>query len=236
MPAWYVAGSSRVWVIIVHGYGTTREEGIRPMPVLRRLGFPILDISYRNDSGSPLSPDHLYHLGATEWKDLQAAVRYALSRGAKGVILYGYSMGGGIVEDFMHHSSNSIKVRAVVLDSPALDWYSILDLAAEQRDLPLPFASLVEKVVAWRLGMSSLDAVDQSKQTSGPTPPVLVFHGLDDTTVPITSSDTWVHHYPGTAVYYRVPRADHTQSWNVNPSSYDAKLEAFLKRWGGTQS
>ena len=63
--AWYVRLSGRSartpWVILVHGRGATREECLRAVPALHRLGLTCLVISYPNDSGHhalarPLSP------------------------------------------------------------------------------------------------------------------------------------------------------------------------------------
>jgi hypothetical protein len=53
---------------------------------LRSWAFPALIPSYRNDPGAPGSPDGLYHLGDTEWADLEAAVDHALAAGATDVV------------------------------------------------------------------------------------------------------------------------------------------------------
>ena len=230
MPAWYLAGYRSTWVIEVHGYNSSRLEGLRVAPALTKLGLPVLDLSYRNDAGAPPSPDGLYHLGATEWQDVEAGVRYALAHGAHDVILYGWSMGGGTVESFLHRSAYAPRVRAVVLDAPALDWNAVLDLQGRERHLPGLLIAVAKRIVAARLGMSSLAPIDQVRVAGSLTTPTLLFHGAEDTVVPIGSSDAFARARPDLVTYHRVSGADHTQAWNVDPRAYTAALTTFLTR------
>jgi uncharacterized protein len=48
--------------------------------------------------------------GLTEWRDLAAAAQYALARGARRLLLVGYSMGGAIVVSFLEHSPLAARV------------------------------------------------------------------------------------------------------------------------------
>jgi uncharacterized protein len=230
LPAWYLPNRCHIWALLVHGYKASRTDPLRPANTLTGLGFPVLDLSYRNDPGAPPSPDHLYHLGATEWQDVQAGVRYALAHGAHGVILYGFSMGGGVVESFLHRSTYAWSVRAVVLDAPALDWGAVLDLAASQRHVPGLITALTKQVVAWRLGMFNLDAINQLHDEAKLQAPTLVFHGRDDTLVPIGPSIEFARARPDLVTFFPVPAAAHTESWNVDPVRYAARLRAFLER------
>jgi uncharacterized protein len=230
MPAWYLPGRRQIWVVFVHGYNSDRTEALRPLPTLVHLGFPVLDITYRNDVGAPPSPDHLYHLGATEWLDVQAGVRYALAHGARGIVLYGYSMGGGAVESFLHRSLYAGRVRAVVLDSPALDWSSVLDLQAGKRHLPGLLTELAKRVIAFRLGLNSLDSINQVKAAAGLKAPTLLFHGTSDTEVPFSSSAALARARPDIVTFVPVAGAEHTESWNLNPGAYTARLKAFIVR------
>jgi len=58
--------------------------------------------------------------------------------------------------------------------------------------------------------------------------PVLIFHGIDATVVPIEDSDEFARELGKMVTYYRVPRADHTQEWNVDPQLYEQRLRPFL--------
>ncbi len=235
MPAWRVDGGP-TWAIFVHGIDGTPEAGLRILPTLRRAGLTTLLIRYRNDPGAPRSPDGLHHLGLTEWRDLQAAARYALSHGARRLILVGESMGGALVTQFMERSRLARHVTGLVLDAPALSWKPILELNATERGLPAFAAEPVEWVVGLRIDVdwNRLDALDH---TNDLRLPILLFHGTEDTVVPIETSETLARKLPRYVTFHRVPRAGHVESWNVNPRLYDTRLRAFLGRLrnvGGT--
>jgi len=231
MPAWLIPGRSHIWAIVVHGINGDREDDLRVVPALHRAGLPALLITYREDLGAPRSPDGLHHMGLTEWLDLQAAARYALSRGAGRLVLIGYSMGGAIVTQFIERSALARRVAGIVLDSPALDWKSILSFNANEMGLPSFAAIPVEWMIGARIdaNWSSLDAL---RHTADFRLPILLFHGTDDKLVPISTSDAFAKDLPGWVTYYRVPKAGHVESWNVDPALYGQRLTAFLARIG----
>jgi dienelactone hydrolase len=235
-PAWLVDGRRDTWVILVHGYNAARAETLRTLAVVAAQGYPALAIGYRNDPGAPASPDHLRHWGATEWRDLEAATRYALGRGAAGVVLAGYSMGGAVVASFLLESPLASTVRGVVLDAPALDLGEVIDHGASDRDLPLlgtpvpPALTEVAKGIAglrYHLDWGQLDYVDRAARLAAP---VLVFHQRGDPTVPVAISEHLAAVRPDLVTFERFGGAGHVQSWNVDRPRYERALRAFLAR------
>jgi alpha-beta hydrolase superfamily lysophospholipase len=231
LPAWFVAGPRATWVLMVHGYNATREQGLCVLPLIHSLGFPVLNSSYRNDPGAPASPDRLYHLGDTEWQDVEAMVRYAREHGAADLILYGWSMGGCMVETFLQRSPEAGSVRGVILDSPILDWHAAtIRLMHETLHFPVWFLHFVEWVVARRgVDFSALKSLPPS---SGRIPPTLLFHGTADTLAPVSVSDAFARAYPELVTYQRIVGSDHVQTWNAAPQVYEEALQTFLTRIG----
>ncbi len=232
MPAWQIPpakGPGHTWAIVVHGHNDDRENGLRIAPALHRLDLTSLLISYRNDLGAPKSPDGLYHLGETEWRDLAAAVHYALDAGAKRIVLIGYSMGGVVITQFMQRSPLAGRITALVLDAPVLDWKSIFEFNAEQMSLPSFLALPVEWTIDARItpDWTSLNALDHPEAFHLP---ILLFHTTEDQLVPIRDSKAFAEELPRWVTYYRVPSVGHTESWNLNPSLYDRRLHRFLDK------
>src|SRR5690606_16238222 len=135
----------------VHGIDGLRQSALRPLPTIVDAGLPTLIISYRNDADAPPSPNGLFALGETEWQDLESAAQYALSRGATEFVLYGDSMGGSIVTQFMHQSEHADKVVGMVLDAPVLNWSGVLQNQADRLYLGA-FSGLLKLAVQWRGG------------------------------------------------------------------------------------
>jgi len=234
MPAWLVPAAPgappatrKTWAIVVHGHNDNRQNDLRIAPTLRRTGLTSLLISYRNDLGAPESPDGLYHLGETEWLDLQAAVRYALAHGAQRVVLVGYSMGGALVTQFMQRSRLSRDVSALVLDAPVLNWRSLIEFNAEQIGLPGSLGMPVEWMIDARAN-PNWDSLDALAHPEDFHLPILLFHSTEDELVPISTSDDFAAELPRWVTYYRVPVVGHTESWNLNPRLYDRRLRGFL--------
>jgi alpha-beta hydrolase superfamily lysophospholipase len=234
MPAWLIPPARHganaapgTWALVVHGHNDSRLAGLRIAPDLRRAGITSLLISYRNDLGAPKSPDGLYHLGETEWQDLGAAARYALQHGARHLILAGYSMGGALITQFMQRSPLAPHVSAIVLDAPVLNWKSVIEFNSEQMGLPGALGLPVEWAIGARID-PDWDSLDALEHPGDLHVPILLFHGIDDTVVPIADSDQFAEELGKRVTYYRVPKADHTQEWNVDPRLYERRLRRFL--------
>jgi hypothetical protein len=233
LPAWRIDSprASGTWAIFVHGLNGTREAALRVAPTLRRAGLTTLAITYRNDEGAPPAPDGKHHLGLTEWRDLEAAARYALEHGTRQLVLIGYSMGGAIVTQFAQHSELADRVAGLVLDSPALSWKPILRLGATEVGFPAWTAVPVRWAISLRIDVD-WDRLDALQHTDDLRLPTLLFHGTEDSVVPISTSEEYARALPEDVTYYHVPRAGHVGNWNVDPRAYERRLRAFLASLG----
>ena len=234
-PAWFIEGSDPTWVVLVHGNGLTRRDVLKPLPAVVAAGHPALVITYRNHPLAPADPSGRLQYGLTEWEDLEAAVQYAVDEGAADVVLVGYSMGAGIVANFLYESSLADRVKGVVLDSPMLDFGASVDLGASNRSLPVvglpipPTLTAMAKLIAslrYDLDFGQLDYVDRVDEI---VVPILLFHGVEDDLVPVAISDEVADALPGLVEYHRVESAKHLEAWNVDRALYEKALGEFLR-------
>jgi alpha-beta hydrolase superfamily lysophospholipase len=217
-------------VVLVHGRGGTLREALRILPALHERGHPALVISYRNDEGAPPSPDGHYHLGDTEWADLEAAVAFVRARGADRLVLMGWSMGAAIIGAFLDRSPAAALVDAVVWDAPLVDWRATLRQQARNRRLPPQLSPLAGAVTERRIGID-FDRFDLRRRPPAVRPPTLVVHSTADTAVPPSSSRALVAAAPGLDWPMRlveVPDVEHTAAWNADPAAYERTVTGFL--------
>jgi hypothetical protein len=230
-PAWFVPGGDSTWVVYVHGRGANRAEGLRTLGVLAGRGLPGLLVTYRNDAGAPAAPDGLYHLGLTEWQDLEAAIRYATAHGAREVVLAGYSMGGQIVLQLMERSALAAHVGAIVLESPTLDWNATVACRARAMHVP-GLATWLGKQTATLRASLDWDRLDRTAHVAGLTVPILIFHGLDDTFAPESVSEAFARALPGNATLVRIRGGNHVEAWNTDRAAYAETLDRWLSAHG----
>lgn len=107
----------------------------------------------------------------------------------------------------------------------------MIDLQADERGLPGLLATTTEWAVSLRIGFD-WSAFDQIARAREFRVPILLFHGTEDTTAPISSSDAFARALPRLVTYYRVRGAGHVEAWNVDPQLYERRVRAFLAGLG----
>ncbi|MFD3522095.1 alpha/beta hydrolase [Streptomyces sp. NPDC058653] len=227
LPGWFVPGSRETWVITAHGLGATPEHPMNVMEFLVEQHFPILNLFYRGDKGAPHSPDGLGHLGDTEWRDLDAAMRYALRGGAENVILYGWSVGATMALHAAAKSGQRDRIKGLVLDSPVLDWEATLRALATARRTPGPLLPLAVRAAQGRTGLRGgrLSVVSDPAELHVPT---LIVHGPDDALAPWYPSRELAARRTDLVTLHTVSDAPHGAMWNADPLGYEETLRRFL--------
>ena len=226
-PAWFIDGDEDTWVVIVHGRNASPEEALRVIPALFETGMPLLVINYRNDPDLPSSEDGYHRYGVTEWEDLEESIRYAINNGAKDVVLFGYSMGGAIVANFMYQSSLSDRVAAVILDSPMLHLSRTIDWGGQQLGYPqftLNYAKF-GAMVRFDVDYSATDYLTRSGELKVP---IFLIHGGEDATIPFSISEDFARERSDIVTPYFIEGADHVLAWNLDPKAYEKVLTDFL--------
>ncbi|MYX36201.1 MULTISPECIES: alpha/beta fold hydrolase [unclassified Streptomyces] len=227
LPAWFVPGARDTWVVLAHGLGTSRELGMNLMAFLAKLRLPVLAFSYRNDAGAPPSWDGIGHLGDSEWRDLDAAMRYAVRHGARRLVLHGWSTGATMALRATSHSPLRALVSGMVLDSPVLDWQDTVRAAAAARGAPRALLPLGVRATEGRTGLHA-ERIAEAAHPERLDVPALVFHGPDDTLAPWGPSRQLARQRPDLVTLHAVSGASHAAMWNANPSTYEEALRRFL--------
>lgn len=226
------------WAIMVHGRGGTRQEGLRALHAVRELGMSSLLISYRNDGLAPSAPDGRYGLGSTEWRDVEAAISFALDQGAREVVLFGWSMGGAICLQTADLSRYRHVIRAMVLDAPVISWVNVLAHHAQLNRIPSSVGRYGQLMLGHRLGrrltglaapvdLKVMDWVARAVELRTPT---LIVHSVDDEYVPCGPSAALAQKNPDMVTFEPFSRARHTKEWNVDPERWERVVATWLRR------
>ncbi|HEU5223025.1 MAG TPA: alpha/beta fold hydrolase [Candidatus Lumbricidophila sp.] len=239
-PAW-LFGDARAdtWGIHIHGIRADRNHALRTVPVATQAGLASLVVSYRGDGDAPDVRKGTASLGSAEWIDVDAAVQYAVSRGAKRIVLFGWSMGASIALLVAERSELRSKIAGLVLIAPATDWRSIVDSGVKQKRLPGFVASLAKlmlsnpalsKVAGLEVPVD-LDALDWVSEPSRGRlkVPTLVIHSSGDSNVPFTLTERFIEAQGTFATLFESATAEHALEYNVDPAAFDARVLERLR-------
>lgn len=238
-PAWLIPGSrSDVWTVHIHGLGGRRAACLRSVPVFHTLGHTQLVVSYSGDRDAPPLKDGRHHFGLDEWRDVDAALRFAVANGARAVILSAWSMGATIALQLLEHSELRHVLAGVVLTAPVLDWRPTLMEQGRAAGLP----AIITRIGLWVLespllhrfaGLShqlNLSSASWFLARSRERPPILILHSPADPMAPFALSERWAAE--NSADLTAVDAPGHTLEW----SSQRKLCEDAVLKWIGLNS
>ncbi|MGF6823379.1 pimeloyl-ACP methyl ester carboxylesterase [Microbacterium sp. ZKA21] len=248
-PAWLFpaapdAPASDLWVIQIHGRGGNRAECLRAVPIFHSLGMANLVVSYRNDGEAPRTKGGAYALGASEWRDVDSAIAYALRHGARRVLLMGWSMGGAIALQTVVSSGHRSAVVGLVLESPVIDWRSVLRFQAREQGVRDPLPELAMTVlsspVTARWGGAdeaiSFDRLDMLARAEELDIPILILHSDDDGFVPADASHALAEARPDIVTMPHFTGARHTKLWNYDQTGWTGAITEWVGAQGFSAS
>lgn len=241
-PAWIFPAPDDVdpgrWVIQVHGWGASRQEGLRAVRTFRDAGFTSLLASYRNDGDAPESADRRYGLGGTEWRDIEAAIEYAVEHGARSIVLMGWSMGGAVVLQTITRSRSQAleHVTGIVLESPVIDWVDTLEYQGNLLRLPDVMTRGALRLIEseWSgpitgqsapIDLRSMDFVARASELSLP---MLILHSDADAFVPATGSRALAAARSDIVTLVPFDVALHTKLWNYDEAKWTSAISGWL--------
>ncbi|NWL29127.1 hypothetical protein DM794_19020 [Paenarthrobacter ureafaciens] len=225
------------WAIHIHGMGGRRAGCLRGIPVARRLGLTSLVVSFRNDGDAPPSSDKRYRLGETEWRDVEAAINYAVAEGAERIVIFGWSLGAALALQAAALSAHAPRIVGMVLDAPVFDWRSTLRANAKAAGLPRPlvqlgFAILQSKALRWVTGLAEpihLDALDWLARAAELQKPILILHGRNDDTTPFEVSKMAATMRSDLVSLVEFESVGHSLEWNFDPDKWEHSVENWFR-------
>lgn len=232
-----VAAPSAPWAIHVHGRGVTRTECLRAVPVFHEAGYSSLLVSYRNDGEAPGTADNRYYLGDAEWRDVEAAIEFALHHGATEIVLVGWSMGGATVLQAATRSKHPEKIRGIMLESPVIDWVNVLNFQGALLRAPgfVRRGALTLISSSWGgyltgqndpIDLARLDFVRRAGELRWP---ILLLHSDDDGYVPADGSRALARLRPDIVTFERFITARHTKLWNYDSERWNSAVGSWLE-------
>ncbi|AKG37394.1 alpha/beta hydrolase [Paenibacillus durus] len=230
IQGWYIPSkNSTKTIVFSHGYGANREESWVPMYDLahfaHRLNFNVIMFDY--GFASPSNKD-VATGGKKESRELLGAIQLAKQRGAKEIVVWGFSMGAGTA---LQTGLVTKDVDAMILDSTfLLEPDTLYHNIRQNIDLPRHPSLEIMELLFPVLNGTGLNQIPYTQVKTEDYPfPILFMHGTQDDKAPYPIaeklaanqtnpySDSWI-----------VEGAHHELLFREHPREYLRRVSAFL--------
>jgi len=227
LAGWFIPGSGRATVMLVHGYKDQRGIMLGVAEILHRHGYGVLVASLR---AHDTNDGELISFGLYEVRDLEAWYQFLHSRvdvDQAHIGVFGASMGGAIS---LRYASQNAEIKAVVADCA---FSSVDDTAATSLKFftglpPFPFAPAIIFWAEREIGASVSD-LDVKKWIGKISPrPVFLLQGGKDVVVSAESGKRLFEAAGEPKEMWWEPEVGHAQFLKMMPQEFEKRVTRFL--------
>lgn len=235
LPAWYMPAEdseSNKVILLVHGRGADRTEGMRYAPALIKAGYNVMAIDMRHPRQDPTI---ISTMSFHEKKDVTGALNYLqTTKGFNTIGVMGFSMGAATSMIVM---ANDKRIQAGAFSG---GYANSMDVLAEQAKiiygLPrFPLMPVVEKFFEWR-GQLDSDEINPEKYIAQISPrPVYIMHGTADKTVGFHHGERLFAAAKEPKLFWKAEGGGHTRLWQHDVTKAETSVVNFFDTYLANQ-
>lgn len=203
---WYLppADPAAGVVVVLHGNAGNRAGPYDKFRAIHAWGYGLLLADYRGYGGNPGAPSEAGLIA-----DGRAVLDWLAGQGvpAARVVLYGESLGSGVATALASERA----VAGIVLEAP----FTSVAEVAQQKYWYVPAKQLVR------------DPFDSRARIPEVSAPILILHGDQDATIPVSHGAALAEAAGVGAELVRFPDGDHLNLWEIGAAT---RVRAFLER------
>jgi uncharacterized protein len=232
LAAWFIPGTRREPILLLHGYTATKREMLHHAAFLNEAGHPLLLLDLRCCGESD---GRAVTFGGREREDVAAALAYLRARpdvdGERMGVL-GLSLGGALA---LLAAADCPAVRAVVAESSFRDIRTVVRrLFRYATRLPaFPFASVTIWMVERRWGVRAGRVVPEREIGALQDCAVLLIHSETDDVVAVEDAHALFNAAREPKELWLVPDAAHAMAYLAEQEAYAERVTRFFDRWLG---
>jgi len=227
----FIKGTNGATVILLHGYGRSKEQMLPQASFLNKAGFNILLFDFR---ASGKSEGKYITFGQKEQADLEGAIYYLRARqdvDMKKIGLLGFSMGGAVA---IMKSGDLPEIKAIVISSTYARFKSVIwqNFQRYFRGIPFfPLGWVVLAIIRYRTGIfyPKISPIKYLHRLQAR--PLMVIHGAHDKRVPVEDAMEFYKKAPWLKEFWLLRNAEHDDTYSITREEYEEKLINFYKKY-----
>lgn len=227
----FIQGSNKVTILLLHGYGRSKEQLLPQAKFLNNAGYNIFMFDFR---ASGESEGKYITFGRREVRDLVGAVDYLKKRKDVDISklgLLGFSMGGAVA---LMKSGDLPQLKAIVISSSYARFKSVIWQNFQEYLKGIPFFPLgyfTLWIIKYRTGCYLPTIMPVKYLHKLKARPLMIIHSAYDKRISIDNAMEFYRKAPWLKEFWFIKNAHHDDVYSITKNQYEEKVLGFYNKY-----